>query len=203
MNKPVIKEAIIVEGRYDKNTLSQLVDALIIETKGFHLFHDETMRKMLRNLAVSCGIIILTDSDSAGFLIRSRIRSFVPEGRVLNAYIPDLYGKEKRKSTPGREGKLGVEGMEREVLLKALKDAGATFGEERPLSEERITVADLYHVGLTGRRDSREKRRELLQELSLPEHLSTKALADVLSRRMTRDELFSRMSQYKNAEICL
>ena len=191
MDKPRIREAIIVEGRYDKNTLSQVVDALIIETKGFHLFHDEDLRKTLRNLAQTCGIVILTDSDSAGFLIRSRIRSFIPEGRILNAYIPDLYGKEKRKTTPGKEGKLGVEGMDREVLLNALKDAGAAFEEGGVLPAQKITVADLYAAGLTGRADSREKRKALLKQLLLPEHLSTKALADVLSRRMKREELFT------------
>ena len=191
MDKPRIREAIIVEGRYDKNTLSQVVDALIIETKGFHLFHDEDLRKTLRNLAQTCGIVILTDSDSAGFLIRSRIRSFIPEGRILNAYIPDLYGKEKRKTTPGKEGKLGVEGMDREVLLNALKDAGAAFEEGGVLPAQKITVADLYAAGLPGRADSREKRKALLKQLLLPEHLSTKALADVLSRRMKREELFT------------
>lgn len=190
MSKPHIREAIIVEGRYDKNTLSQIVDALIIETQGFHLFRDESMRRTLRTLAESCGIIILTDSDSAGFLIRNHIHSFVSEGRVLNAYIPDLYGKEKRKTTPGKEGKLGVEGMKREVILKALKDAGASFDQEVVTADNRITVADLYSAGLTGKPDSREKRRVLLQELSLPEHLSTKALAEVLSKRMTKEELF-------------
>lgn len=190
MSKPHIREAIIVEGRYDKNTLSQIVDALIIETQGFHLFRDESMRRTLRTLAESCGIIILTDSDSAGFLIRNHIHSFVSEGRVLNAYIPDLYGKEKRKTTPGKEGKLGVEGMKREVILKALKDAGASFDQEVVTADNRITVADLYNAGLTGKPDSREKRRVLLQELSLPEHLSTKALAEVLSKRMTKEELF-------------
>ena len=190
MSKPHIREAIIVEGRYDKNTLSQIVDALIIETQGFHLFRDESMRRTLRTLAESCGIIILTDSDSAGFLIRNHIHSFVSEGRVLNAYIPDLYGKEKRKTTPGKEGKLGVEGMKREVILKALKDAGASFDQEVVTADNRITVADLYNAGLTGKPDSREKRRVLLQELSLPEHLSTKALAEVLSKRMTKGELF-------------
>ena len=197
MNKPHIREAIVVEGRYDKNTLSQLVDALIIETKGFHLFHDETTRGMLRDLAKSCGLVILTDSDSAGFLIRNRIRSFITDGRVLNAYIPDLYGKEKRKSAPGKEGKLGVEGMKREVLLKALEDAGATFDEVVPAAENRITVADLYEAGLTGRVDSRVKRSALLKKLSLPEHLSTKALAEMLSRRMTKEELFGMIERLK------
>ena len=109
---------------------------------------------------------------------------------MLNAYIPDLYGKEKRKTTPGKEGKLGVEGMKREVILKALKDAGASFDQEVVTADNRITVADLYNAGLTGKPDSREKRRVLLQELSLPEHLSTKALAEVLSKRMTKEELF-------------
>ena len=198
MNKPHIREAIIVEGRYDKNTLSQVVDALIIETNGFHMFHDESLRITLRSLADSCGSIIMTDSDSAGFLIRNRIRSLVSDGRVLNAYIPDLYGKEKRKTAPGKEGKLGVEGMKREVILKALKDAGATFDEEEPTTEDQITVTDLYKTGLTGKPDSREKRRVLLKELSLPEHLSTKALAEVLSKRMTKEELFKKALRLKS-----
>ena len=191
MNKTHIGEAIIVEGRYDKNTLSQLVDALIIETKGFHLFHDESLRNMLHSLAESCGIIILTDSDSAGFLIRNRIRSFIQDGRILNAYIPDLYGKEKRKSAPGKEGKLGVEGMKRDVLLKALREAGATFDDHAELRENRITIADLYRAGLSGKPDSKEKRRLLLMKLSLPEHLSTKALTDILSKKISREELFA------------
>ena len=198
MNKPHVREAIIVEGRYDKNTLSQVVDALIIETNGFHMFHDESLRNTLRSLADSCGIIIMTDSDSAGFLIRNRIRSFVSDGHVLNAYIPDLYGKEKRKTAPGKEGKLGVEGMKREVILKALKDSGATFDEEESTDENRITVADLFKAGLTGKPDSREKRRVLLKELSLPEHLSTKALAEILSKRMTKEELFNKAIQMEN-----
>lgn len=195
MNKPHIREAIIVEGRYDKNTLSQLVDALIIETKGFHLFHDESLRSTLRSLAKSCGIIILTDSDSAGFLIRSRIRSFVQAGRVLNAYIPDLHGKEKRKSAPGKEGKLGVEGMKRDVILKALRDAGGTFDDHADLLVNRITIADFYQAGLSGKPESKEKRRRLLTKLSLPEHLSTKALTDILSRKMSKEELFAMIAE--------
>ena len=196
MNKPHIREAVVVEGRYDKNTLSQIVDALIIETKGFHLFHDKDLRELLRRRAKTDGIVILTDSDSAGFLIRSRIRSFIPEGRVLNAYIPDMHGKEKRKAAPGKEGKLGVEGMKREVLLKALRDAGATFDEQAPERKGSITAADLYAHGLTGRPDSRARKQALLKQLALPEHLSTKALAAVLSEKMTKEEFISLMNKH-------
>ena len=197
MNKPHIREAIIVEGRYDKNTISQFVDAIIIETQGFHFFHDEKIHIMLRDLANTCGIIILTDSDSAGFLIRNHIRSFIPEGRVLNAYIPDIYGKEKRKSTPGKEGKLGVEGMKREVILTALREAGATIGNEEPATENHISISDLFQAGLTGHPDSKEKRKVLLHAMSLPEHLSTKVFAEILSKRMNKKELSELMVNLK------
>ena len=152
---------------------------------------------MLRDLANTCGIIILTDSDSAGFLIRNHIRSFIPEGRVLNAYIPDVYGKEKRKSTPGKEGKLGVEGMKREVILTALREAGATIGNEEPAAENHISISDLFQAGLTGHPDSKEKRKVLLHAMSLPEHLSTKVFAEILSKRMNKKELSELMVNLK------
>ena len=181
--KPRVREAILVEGRYDKNTLSQVVDALILETGGFQIFHDGKTRTQILEAANRTGIIILTDSDAAGFLIRNRVKAFIPEEKIKNAYIPDLPGKEKRKASPGKEGKLGVEGMHPEVLLTALRRAGATFEEEPlPGSRNSLTVADLYRLGLTGKSDSRERRLFLLSRLKLPEHLSTKALADALGR---------------------
>ena len=199
MNKPSVQEAIIVEGRYDKNVISQLVDALIIVTNGFQLYHDESTRLVILQAAERTGIIILTDSDASGFQIRSCIKTFVPKEFIKNAYIPDVYGKEKRKSYPGKEGKLGVEGMNREVLLDSLRTAGATFLSEPspescpqiPFQSEPITVSDLYSAGLTGFPDSKEKRIRFLRENGLPEHLSTQASAEALSRVMSREAFLS------------
>ncbi len=195
MSRPEILETIVVEGRYDKNVLSQIVDAQILETGGFQIYHNEEIRKTISAAAERTGIIILTDSDASGFQIRSRIKAFVPEDRIKNAYIPDIFGKEKRKSAPGKEGKLGVEGMDREVLLTALRNAGATFTGEVCPAKDRITVTDLYRAGLTGRPDSRQRRALLLRELQLPERMSTKAMADALSRILTKEEFFRRTSE--------
>ena len=199
MSKTYIREAVIVEGRYDKNILSQLVNTLIIVTNGFQLYHDESTRHAILQAAKRTGIIILTDSDASGFQIRSCIKSFVPKEFIKNAYIPDVYGKEKRKASPGKEGKLGVEGMNREVLLNALRTSGATFlsecsSESCSLNSdlcEPITVSDLYSAGLTGFPDSKEKRIRFLREKGLPEHLSTQASAEALSRIMTREAFLS------------
>lgn len=202
MTKLTIREAIVVEGRYDKNTLSQLVDALILVTNGFQLYHDASIRRTILQAAARTGIIIFTDSDASGFQIRSCIKSFVPKEQIKHAYIPDIYGKEKRKSTPGKEGKLGVEGMNSEVILHALRTAGATFLSnlsENELSgkdpscdpSSLITVSDLYAVGLTGYPDSKEKRMHFLREHGLPERLGTKAAASALTRIMSRDTFLS------------
>ncbi len=191
MSKIKIREAVIVEGRYDKNTLSQLVDTLIIETNGFQIFTHPEIRRVIRAAAERSGIIILTDSDAAGFQIRSRIKAFIPEEKIKNAYIPDVYGKEKRKSSSGKEGKLGVEGMDPHTLLEALRRAGATIEGEEAAQTEPISVADLYRCGLTGTPDSRAKRVALLRQFSLPEHLGTQAMAQALSRLISRSELFA------------
>ena len=207
MNRPVIKEAIVVEGRYDKNTLSQIVDALIIVTDGFQIYQNADTRRAISCAAERTGIIILTDSDASGFQIRSSIKAFVPAEQIKNAYIPDVYGKEKRKSSPGKEGKLGVEGMSREVLLKVLRDAGATFlttvddefvpsfqSTPYPLTpDSSITVSDLYAAGLTGFPDSKEKRTRFLRAHGLPEHLGTQAAAAALSRIMSRDDFYQEL----------
>ena len=188
MAKPKVKEVIVVEGRYDKNTLSQVVDAVIVELGGFAVFNDKEKQAFLRKLAKERGIILFTDPDGAGFVIRNRVKGNIPEGRVLQAYVPDIYGKEKRKRKGGKEGKLGVEGMRPEVLLEALRRAGATIeGEDAPLPGARITKADLYAAGLTGGADSRAARQRLLEQLDLPEHLSTNALLEVLNALMTRE----------------
>lgn len=184
-----IREAIIVEGRYDKNTLAQIVDAPILETSGFGIFHDSQRLALLRRLAETRGIIVLTDSDGAGFVIRNYLRGAIDPAQVKHAYIPDVAGKERRKRTASKEGKLGVEGMRPEVLLEALRRAGATIeGEETPAAGARITKADLYAAGLTGGADSKAARQRLLAQLDQPEHLSTNALLEVLNALMTREE---------------
>lgn len=184
-----IREAIIVEGRYDKNTLAQIVDAPILETSGFGIFHDRQRLALLRRLAETRGIIVLTDSDGAGFVIRNYLRGAIDPAQVKHAYIPDIAGKERRKRTASKEGKLGVEGMRPDVLLEALRRAGATIeGEETPAAGARITKADLYAAGLTGGADSKAARQRLLAQLDLPEHLSTNALLEVLNALMTPDE---------------
>lgn len=214
MGKPRLLQAIVVEGRYDKNTLSQIIDAPIFVTNGFGIFKDPDTLALLRAVAEKRGLIILTDADGAGFVIRNYLKGAIPPELVKQAYIPDIYGKERRKSAPGREGKLGVEGMDPETLIAALRNAGATFleeeaatgadntwaignedgigtGDARPYERE-ITKADLYELGLTGRSDSKAKRLALQKALGLPEHLSTNALLEALNCITTRDALFLR-----------
>ena len=185
-----IREAIVVEGRYDQNTLAQLVDTLIIPTQGFGIFKDREKASMLRRVAEKRGIIVLTDSDGAGFVIRNHLKGILPPEQVKHAYIPDLFGKERRKRQPGKEGKLGVEGMRPEVLEQALRRAGATIlGETAPGEERRhITKLDLYQDGLSGGSGSAERRRALLRMLELPEHLTGKALPQVLDTLLTWEE---------------
>ena len=186
-----VKEVIVVEGRYDKNTLSQVVDAVILETAGFGIFNDAAKRRLLKTMAEQCGLIVLTDSDGAGFLIRNHIRGCVDPKLVKHAYIPDIYGKERRKAKTSKEGKLGVEGMRPEVLLDALERAGATF-DDSPVDArpERITKADLYARGLSGGEGSAEKRRQLLKRLDLPERMSADAMLDVLNALMDREAFY-------------
>ena len=187
-----IKEVIVVEGRYDKNTLSQVVDAVIIETGGFGIFNDREKRALLKKLAESRGLILMTDSDGAGFLIRNHLKGCIDQSLTKNAYIPDIYGKERRKAKGSREGKLGVEGMRPEVLLEALKRAGATFeGESGQQREERISKADLYKKGLSGGPDSAAKRQALLARLDLPARLTADGLLDVLNAIMSREEFLA------------
>ena len=188
-----VREVIVVEGRYDKNALSQVVDAVVLETGGFSVFNDRQKQRLLRSLAEKLGLIVLTDSDGAGFVIRNFIRSCVPSEQVKHAYIPDLYGKEKRKRKPSREGKLGVEGMRPQILLDALTRAGATFedGVQDPPAHESITKTDLYLKGLSGGEGSREQRLALLRALDLPEHLSANAMLDVLNALMSREEFMA------------
>ena len=187
-----VREVIVVEGRYDKNALSQVVDAVIIETSGFGIFNDAEKRKLLQTMAEARGLIVLTDSDGAGFVIRNYIKGSVDPKLVKHAYIPDIYGKERRKSAPSREGKLGVEGMKPQVLLDALIRAGATFDdEENKKTAPRISKADMYARGLSGREGSAEKRARLIKQLGLPERLTADGLLDVLNATMSREEFLS------------
>lgn len=185
-----IKEAIVVEGRYDKAALAGLVDTVILDTAGFGIFADREKLVLLRRLAETRGLVVLTDSDGGGFVIRNFLKSAIDGKNVKHAYIPDVYGKEKRKRTPGKEGKLGVEGMKPEVLLEALRRAGVELDGPVPEQmEEPITKAELYALGLAGRTDSGARRAFLLKELSLPERLTANAMLDVLNVLVTRQEL--------------
>lgn len=185
-----IKEAIVVEGRYDKNALSQVVDAVILETSGFGVFKDGEKLTLLRRLAEKQGLIVLTDPDGAGFVIRNYIKGAIPPHQVKHAYVPDVSGKERRKRSPGKEGLLGVEGMSPDILLQALLRAGATVeGGEPALPRSELTPADLFTLGLTGRPDSAGRRERLLHRLELPRHMNAKALLTVLNALYTRSEL--------------
>ena len=187
-----IKEVIVVEGRYDKNTLSQVVDAVIVETSGFGIFNNKEKQRLLNKMAQARGLIVLTDSDGAGFVIRNFIKGCVDPSFVKHAYIPEIYGKERRKRQASKEGQLGVEGMRPQVLLDALKRAGASFeGECAVPAAELITKADMYKMGLSGGEGSRARREALMRELELPSKLSADALLDVLNALMSREEFFS------------
>lgn len=184
-----IREAIVVEGRYDKNTLSQIVDAPILETSGFGIFKDKKQMALLRKVAEKRGLIVFTDADGAGFVIRNHIKSAIPGKYLKHAYTPDIFGKERRKAAPGKEGKLGVEGMKREVILEALRKAGATIEGERDVSSGGITKQDLTDLGLSGGPGSSEKRLALMKKLGLPEHMSANALLQALNLLYTPEEL--------------
>ena len=193
MDKLKLRQAIVVEGKYDQNTLRQLVDTAIFTTNGFTGMKDPVLLRLLQQAAQTTGLVILTDSDGAGFLIRNTLKSALPETGVLHAYIPDLPGKEKRKAAPGKEGLLGVEGMTPEILLKALRNAGAEFadGSTPPPAREPITKQDLFALGLSGGPESAKKRAALLKALSLPAHMSANALLQALNVLFSREEFFT------------
>ena len=184
-----IKEAIVVEGRYDKNTLSQIVDATILETSGFGIFKDKEQMSLLRRVAQKRGMVVFTDSDGAGFVIRNHIKSAIPAKFLKHAYIPDIYGKERRKTAPGKEGKLGVEGMKPEIIIDALRKAGATIEGESAEPRNQITKQDLMELGLSGGADASAKRLLLLKKLELPEHMSANAMLQALNLLYSLDEL--------------
>ena len=192
-----IEQVIVVEGRYDASALAPLVDALILTTDGFAIYKDKQTQALLKELGRKRGIILLTDSDGAGFVIRNFLKGAIPKDQLKQAYIPDIYGKERRKAAPGKEGKLGVEGMSPQVLLTALERAGATFEDGQPPEEraEPITKADLYGLGLTGGQDSQARRQALLKKLGLPEHMTANAMLEALNILYTRAEFLSAMGE--------
>ena len=194
-----IREAIVVEGRYDKNTLSQIVDATILETQGFGLFNDKQQMALLRRVAQKHGLIVFTDSDGAGFVIRNHIKSAINGKYLKHAYIPDIPGKERRKAAPGKEGKLGVEGMTPEVILEALRRAGATLEGDAPEPKSGITKQDLMELGLSGGPDSSAKRLLLLKKLDLPEHMSANAMLQALNLLYTKEELEEVVTALENS----
>lgn len=183
-----VKEAIIVEGKYDKIKLSSVIDGLIIETHGFQIFRDKEQMDFIRRLADTRGILILTDSDGAGFMIRNYLASSIPPEKIKHAYIPDILGKERRKQKPSKEGKLGVEGVPVKTIVEVLNRAGVVCGNAEAPAGRKITKTDLYLAGLSGGENSAQKRQKLLKELSLPEHLAPNSLVGVLNSMMSYEE---------------
>lgn len=183
-----VDKIIIVEGKYDKIKLSSMIDGIIIETEGFGIFKDKDKQRLIRKLAETKGIVILTDSDSAGFVIRNFITSIVPKEYITNVYIPDIYGKEKRKESASKEGKLGVEGVSIEILKDAFNKAGIGVSQSEAKERKKITLNDFFDDGLTGGAESKKKRTVLLKKLDLPERMSTKAMLDILNAFITYDE---------------
>ena len=188
-----IAQAIIVEGKYDKIKLSSILDAVILVTNGIHIFHDAEKMSLIRYYAKTTGVIILTDSDTAGFKIRHYLKGAVHEGKLYHVYIPDIYGKERRKDKPSAEGKLGVEGIDKKRLLEAFGKAGI-LAEEAPEKTDPITKLDLYELGLSGGADSKNRRKALQKKLGLPELLSAASLLEVLNTMMTREELLKMLA---------
>lgn len=185
-----IDQAVIVEGKYDKIRLSSILDTIIIETNGFSIFKDKEKQALIRLLAEKRGLVVMTDSDSAGFKIRSFISGMVKPENIIHVYTPDIFGKERRKEHPSKEGKLGVEGIDNEVLIKALERSGIKTGESEAKAPEgrQITAYDLYEDGLSGGKDSSEKRRKLTDKLMLPERISTSSLIKILNITMSYEE---------------
>lgn len=183
-----IKEAVIVEGKYDKIKLSGIIDTVIIETDGFAIFKDKEKQKLIRFLSEKRGIIIMTDSDSAGFKIRNFINGITKSENIKNVYIPDIYGKEKRKTESSKEGKLGVEGMQTEIIMTALEKAGVLYDENNKNSGNEITHTDFFEDGVSGGENSSEIRKALAKELELPERISSSSLLKIINSYMTYDE---------------
>ena len=184
-----LKQAVIVEGRYDKIKLKNIIDAPIIETNGFRIFNDKQRQSLIRQIADKRGILIMTDSDGAGFVIRNFLKGTVDKSKIKNCYIPQLSGKEKRKVRGSAEGFLGVEGVPDEVIIEAVRKSGAEIIGEETVKRNEITKADLFSLGLTGTENSAQKRKQLLDKLNLPGYLSTNALLTALNCLYSLEEL--------------
>ncbi len=184
-----IRECIVVEGRYDKNTLAQIVNAPIVETSGFGIFKDKDQQHLLRQIAAKRGLIVFTDSDGAGFMIRNFLKGLIPASQLKHAYIPDIPGKERRKASAGKEGLLGVEGMTPQIILEALRRSGATIEGERELESSAITKQDFMALGLSGGAGSSEKRARLMAKLGFPKRMSSNALLQAVNLLYTLPEL--------------
>lgn len=191
-----LKQCVIVEGKYDKQKLQGLIDATILSTEGFRIFKDKEKRLLIQKMAEKNGLIILTDSDSAGFLIRNHIKGLVPPKQMINIYIPEIFGKEKRKPVPSKEGLLGVEGMKDEVLLKAFEKAGVT-AQKKASKIRKITKLDLYEAGFSGTENSAQLRQALLKELALPHYITANALLDILNATLDFDSFLELTEKIK------
>lgn len=184
-----LKQAVVVEGKYDKIKLSSIIDAVIIVTNGFGIFKDKEKLELIRFYAETTGIIIMTDSDRAGFIIRNHIKGVVKKGKIQNVYVPDIMGKEKRKTKPSAEGKLGVEGMDKKIILKAFEKAGISSEQYEKNEKKNITKTDLYMLGLSGGNNSSDLRRRLLEYMKLPSLLSANSMLEILNTVTDIDEL--------------
>ncbi len=202
-----LKQAIVVEGKYDIIKLKNIIDTQIIETRGFSVFKDKDKLKLLRLVAKKRGLIILTDSDGAGFVIRNYLKGALPKEQVIHAFIPDVFGKEKRKEKASKEGKLGVEGIVESRLIEVLKNAGATFLDNdftsvtEQNSTKKIKKSDLFELGIYGRDGSDILRKNLLKHLDLPEHLSVNAMIDVLNMVYNYDDFMALFKEFSNTLI--
>lgn len=183
-----LDKAIIVEGKYDKIRLSGFIDALIIETDGFRIFSDSDKKALIRRLAKTNGIIVMTDSDAAGFRIRNHIRNIAADGDVINVYIPDVFGKEKRKTEASKEGKLGVEGLTEDIITAAMEKAGVYHTKTDNSDKRQVTVTDLFEDGITGTDNAKQRRLQLLKALDLPERMSNSQLLKLINTFMTYDD---------------
>ena len=196
-----VKEAIIVEGRYDKIRLSEIISSPIIDTGGFRVFKDKEKQELIRRISESRGILVLTDVDSAGFVIRNFLKGIIDEDKIKHAYIPTVEGKEKRKTRPSKEGKLGVEGIDRESLIDSIRKSGAEIIGEDIKSGGEITKADFYSYGLSGSEDSSAYRKKILDSLGLPEYLSTNAMISAVNCLFTKEDFEKHIEEHKNEAV--
>lgn len=198
MKKLQISQVIIVEGKYDKIKLTSFIDGVIICTNGFAIYKDKSIAQLVRYYAEKTGIIILTDSDTAGFKIRGYLRGICPKGEIINVYIPDIFGKEKRKTAPSKEGKLGVEGIKIEILKEAFEKAGV-IGRDVD-KKSAITKLDFFELGLSGGKNSSLLRLEISKDLNLPQLINANSLLEVVNTMFERDEFIAYVKSLRKVE---